>query len=342
MTESTAFTAAPPLERRLERPRDSAFRGVCSAIARYTGTDPVLWRVLVLVLMFFNGLGLVLYVAGVIAIPREDQERSLADRLVHGPDRRLTRKQTMLLILLLILAVGYIRNPSGVVVAAVAVVIGFLWWRGKGDAPVGPAAPAAPVAEWIPTPPRPPRPRSPLGGITASTAAVVAGVLILVAAGTHMPVAVPIAAALAVVGLGLVAGSFFGRSWGLVVLAAALTVSLAAAAAAQPLLDDGVGKRDWSPTGSATYRLGAGKGTLDLTAVAPAADITAQVGYGQLLVVVPASLRLAIDAEADYGDVDLFGKADGGRHHRETFTDPDATVHLHLDVRAGEVKVVRQ
>jgi phage shock protein PspC (stress-responsive transcriptional regulator) len=343
MTESTAFIAAPPLERRLERPRDSAFRGVCSAIARHTGTDPVLWRVLMLVLMFFNGLGLVLYVAGVVAIPREDQERSLAARLVNGPDRRLTRNQTLLLILLLILAVGYIRNPSGVVVAAVAVVIGFLWWRGKGDAPVGPAAPAAPVAEWISTPPLPPRPRSPLGGITASIAAVVAGVLVLVGAtGTHTPVAVPIAAALGVVGLGLVAGSYFGRSWGLFLLAAALTASLGAAAAAQPLLDDGVGKRDWSPTGSASYRLGAGKGVLDLSSVAPTADITAHVGYGQLLVVVPTSLALTVDAEADYGDVDLFGKADGGRHYRQTFTDPDATVHLHLDVRAGEVKVVRQ
>lgn len=342
MTESTAFVAAPP-RARLERPRDSVFRGVCSAIARHTGTDAVLWRVLVLVLMFFNGLGLVLYVLGVVAIPREDQERSLADRLVNGPDRRLTRNQTVLLILLLILGVAYVRNASGVVVAAVAVAVGFLWWRGKGDAPVGPAAPAAPVAEWIPPPPLPPRPRSPFGGITVSVAALVAGALVLVGVtGTHMPVAVPIAAALGVVGLGLVAGSSFGRSWGLVLLAAVLTVWLAIAAAAQPLLDDGVGKRDWSPTGSASYRLGAGKGILDLGSVAPTADITAHVGYGELLVVVPASLALAVDAEADYGDVDLFGKADGGRHHRQTFTDPDATVHLHLDVHAGEVKVVRQ
>src|SRR4051812_47301837 len=226
MTESPVYTASP----RLERPRDSAFQGVCSAVARATGTDPLLWRVLVVVLTLFNGLGVLLYLTGMAVIPREDEEHSLAERLLRGPDRHLERRQLVLVVLLVVAGVAYLGHESSLVVVAVAGLLGLVWWRGRSDAPaVVTAAPAAAVEPrvWTPPPPRPPRPRSPLGGITLALAAAVAGVLALLdATGTDMPVAVPIAGALAVVGVGLVVGSFFGRSWGLVLLAAALTASL--------------------------------------------------------------------------------------------------------------------
>jgi phage shock protein PspC (stress-responsive transcriptional regulator) len=344
MTESPVYTATP----RLERPRDSAFRGVCTAVARATGTDPLLWRVLIVVLTLFNGLGVLLYLIGIATIPREDQEHSLAERLLRGPDRHLEGRQLLLVVLLVVSAVAYLGHESSLVVVAVAGILALVWWRGREDVP--PTTPvvttAAPVAEppvWTPPPPRPPRPRSPFGGITLALAAAVAGLLALLdATGTDMPVAVPIAGALAVVGVGLVVGSFFGRSWGLVLLAAALTASLGVAAAVQPLVDDGVGTRDWSPTASADYRLGAGKGVLDLGSVRPSADITAHVGYGQLLVEVPAGLAVDLDARSEYGDVQVYGKEVGGRHEHQVLSDPDATVHLHLSVRAGQVKVVHQ
>jgi phage shock protein PspC (stress-responsive transcriptional regulator) len=346
-TASSATTST-----RLERPRDSAFKGVCSAIARATGTDAVLWRVLVIVLMLFHGLGAVLYLAGIVAIPREDEEQSLGERLLNGPDRRLSRNQILLLLFLGLLVLLYIGNPSGIVVASVAAVMGFVWWRGRGEGPLfSPPAAApfdatiAPEVErtWTPPPPVPPRPRSPLGPVTVSLAAVVAGVLALIGAtGTDVPAAVPIAAALGIVGIGLVVGSFFGRSWGLFLLAGFLTAALGVAAAVQPLLDDGVGDRSWSPTGSASYRLGAGQGVLDLSDVAPKADITARVHFGQLLVEVPEGLPVVIDARSEFGDVELFGKNVGGRHEHQVLSDSDATVHLHLSVRAGEVKVVRK
>jgi phage shock protein PspC (stress-responsive transcriptional regulator) len=340
MTESTAQTFSP----RLERPRDSAFKGVCSALARTTGTEPVLWRVLAVILTLFSGLGILLYLIGLVTIPREDEEHSLAHRLIHGPDRRFERNQVLLLVLVLVAGLSYVGDTSHLVVGGVALVLGFLWWRGRGEPAVLPAPqatePSAAAPVWAPPPPRPARPRSPLGGITVSIAAIVAGVLALIGVtGTDMPAAVPVAAALAVVGVGLVAGSFFGRSWGLFVLAGFLTLALGMAAGVQPLIDDGVGERDWSPTASADYRLGAGKGVLDLRGVRTA-DITAHVGYGQLLVLVPAGLPVAIDATSDYGDVDLYGKDEGGRHHHEIRNDPDATVHLQLSVRAGQIKVV--
>lgn len=342
MTESPAYPAAP----RLERPRDSAFQGVCTALARATGTDSLLWRVLAVVLTLFNGLGVLLYLTGMAVLPREGEEHSLAERLVRGPDRHLERRQLVLLVLLVVSAVAYLGHQSSLVVLVVAAVLGLVWWRGRPEAapPVLSTAQPAPVEPAVRTapPPRPRRPRSPYGRITVALAAAVAGVLTLLAAtGTDMPVAVPVAGALAVVGVGLLVGSFHGRSWGLVVLAALLTVGLCLAAAVQPLVDDGVGTRDWSPTASGDYRLGAGKGVLDLSAVGPSADITAHVGYGQLLVEVPAGLAVDVDARSEYGDVQVYGRDVGGRHEHQVVTDPDATVHLHLSVRAGQVKVVR-
>jgi phage shock protein PspC (stress-responsive transcriptional regulator) len=342
MTESTT-TFAPT---RLERPRDSAFQGVCTAIARATGTEPVLWRVLTVVLTLFGGLGFVLYLVGIVAIPREDEQYSLAHRAIRGPDRHFERNQVLLLVLAAVVLIGYVGDVNHGIVTASAAVLAFFWWRGRADAPTTPPAVTAPlIAEavtWTPPPPRPPRPKSPFGGVTVSVAALVAGLLVLLGAtGADLPVAVPIAAALAVVGVGLVAGSFYGRSWGLFWLAGLLTVGLGLATAAQPLIDDGVGKRDWSPTGSASYRLGAGKGSLDLATVKTGADVTAHVGYGQLLVLVPAGTDITVDASTDYGDIALFGKEYGGRHQQRSLADPEATVHLHLDVRAGEIKVVR-
>ena len=345
------MTAVP----RLERPRDSAFRGVCSALARHTGTDPVLWRVLFAVLVVFDGLGLLLYLAGMLLIPYEGEPQSLYQRLAHGPDRHLSGEQVLLVVLLTIVGIGWLGHPRSAVVLAVGGALGYLIWRGRQDGAVASVATAEPTAAAAATPytplvtppvtwtPPPPKPRSPLGGITVGVAAAVAGVLALLGvSGVDMPVAVPIAAALGVVGIGLVAGSFFGRSWGLVLLAGLLTVALGVANGVQPLLDDGVGTRDWAPvTGASTYKLGAGKGVLDLSSV-ESGDVTAHVGYGQLLVEVPANRAVDIDARSDYGDIDLYGKSYGGRHQHRTFGSSDAALHLHLSVRAGQIKVVQQ
>ena len=349
---------------RLERPYGTPFRGVCSALARATGTDPVLWRVLFAVLVVFDGLGILLYLLGMLLIPYEGQQHSLAERLVHGPDRRMSRPEMWLVIAAAVVGIAYVSHPRSAVVLVVAGAIGYLMWRERTGHAVPAAPPASPptaapgseaspsvppatppyvppVAPPIAWTPPPPRPRSPLGGITVGVAAAVAGVLVLIGvSGVHMPVAVPIAAALGVVGIGLVAGSFFGRSWGLVLLAGVLSVALAVASGVQPLLDDGVGRRDWSPVnGTSSFTLGAGKGVLDLTGI-ESGDVTARVGYGQLLVEVPSSITVDVDARSDYGDIDLYGKSYGGRHQHRTLGSSDATVHLHLSVRAGEIKVV--
>ena len=46
MTETAAPPQGPPTPRSLYRdPDNSMFAGVCTAVGRYTGTDPVIWRI---------------------------------------------------------------------------------------------------------------------------------------------------------------------------------------------------------------------------------------------------------------------------------------------------------
>jgi hypothetical protein len=317
-----------------------------------TGTEPVLWRVLVVVLTLFNGLGVLLYVAGVIAIPREDEPQSLAERLIHGPDRRLSTNQVIVLLIGVLAVAGFLGDSSAPVVLGVAALIGFVLWRQRHEGAVtsppvaGTVVLEKPLPVWTPPPPRPPRPRSPLGGITASIAAAVAGVLVLIGvSGTSVPAEVVIAAALGVVGLGLVAGSFFGRSWGLVLLATALGLALAATLAVRPIVDDGVGDRTWTPTGTSSYRLGVGEARLDLAGLTESATVAGHVEIGHLLVLVPEGYGVDLSARAKVGDVEVFGTERDGRKPSQDLVVAAAsgkpTITLDLFVRTGFLEVRR-
>ncbi|MCW2623128.1 MAG: PspC domain protein, partial [Frankiales bacterium] len=81
----------PPFRQELVRlHEDRLWLGVCAAIGRATGTDPVLWRVAIIVLSFFGGSGLVVYGAGWLLIRDESEPRSIADRVLHGRPRRIS------------------------------------------------------------------------------------------------------------------------------------------------------------------------------------------------------------------------------------------------------------
>ena len=68
---------------KLVRPRQGRYiAGVCAALGRATNTDPVLWRVLLAVLGFFGGIGVLLYLIGWLVIPAEGDTASPIESLL--------------------------------------------------------------------------------------------------------------------------------------------------------------------------------------------------------------------------------------------------------------------
>ncbi len=172
-----------------------------------------------------------------------------------------------------------------------------------------------------------------------------------------------LAAALGVVGLGLVVGAWLGRAPWLVLVAVGLGLTLAATTAARPAIDYGIGERTWTPTSAAqqSYRLGVGEGTLDLTGLqARETDpiaVTARVGVGHLLVLVPPGLRVEVAARASLGELLVDDRTPQGTGRETTqsgspFDNPvtlsrtlgpegSTDIRLDLSVGTGQVEVRR-
>lgn len=341
--------------------------GVCVAVARSTGTDPVLWRVLVAVLAVFGGTGLVLYAAGLLLIPLEGDRQSTAERWLRGRDST-TPTALALVVVGAVLLLLVTNAGEGLVPLAVVGLLAFLALRRRQDGPApasavpGPAsydgqayAPHGPftAAAPLPLPPLPPRSGSLLGPLTVCAALVVVGALLAARASGLDGVTAShvLTAALVVVGLGLVVGARFGRSRGLVVLGIALAVALGGARSVEDAVDGSVGERTWVVTGPAVERLGLGEAVLDLTQV-PAGteaglEVVASVGVGELLVLVPEDLTLELDASVGLGELDVDGsesEAQGGTSlDSQTRLGPAGPVDITLDagVGVGQLEVRR-
>jgi phage shock protein PspC (stress-responsive transcriptional regulator) len=180
--------------------------------------------------------------------------------------------------------------------------------------PPPPIGPTYPVYTPPPVPPAPPKERSVLGRVTLSVALVVVGLLIgwNAATDSDVPARVVVAAALGVIGAGLVVGAFIGRARGLVVWGVILT-ALASIAAFVPdvPMDGGVGDRTWRPGTVAdlrsTYELGIGDAELDLSqldlSTADVQRVEVRQGVGDLTIVVPDDVVVRIDADVQGGDL---------------------------------------
>lgn len=362
----------------LVRPRDGRlFRGVCAGLGRYTGTDPVLWRVLVAVLAVFGGAGLVLYLAGWLLVPEEGAAQSQAERMVDSRNVNPVVVVGLGGLLLLALLVTLDGDGGGLVPLAVLGLIGYLVLRNRQAAPstTGWAAPAAwttpetaaPPSSYgpppppaygapppygtpvfgPPPPPTPRPPRSPVGWVTLSATVVVVGLVLLAAAlgADGVTAERVLAAALLVVGGGLLVGAVRGRARWLAFFAVPLALALAAVTAVGDEFDPSSGLRTWVVSGSAEHALGAGEATLDLRPLDGSERrgvvVESRVGAGQLVVLVPEDLRVRIDASVGIGELRVTG-LDGTSETTEG-SDVDDVIELgpsgartvELDVRVG-------
>ncbi len=200
-----------------------------------------------------------------------------------------------------------------------------------GSLPPSPPAPPpqyAAVPPTPPAPPRPPRPRSHLFAFTVSLALIALGVLAAFdVSGAEPPAGAYPALALTVTGLGLVLGAWFGRArslvfWGLLLSLVTLVASVVGQA--RTMSDDTVDQQVTITTVSqlpTSDRYGAGQVEYDLSGLDLAggsASMSSQIGFGEIVVVVPRDLDVVLDARTGVGALTAFGSDTGGvNQHRE-------------------------
>lgn len=346
-------TTGPPVRRGLARSAEhNLIAGVAGGLAATWGWKPWLVRLLFLVATPLAGLGVVLYLLGWLLIPLEGTSRSIAAGIAAGLGVR-RRWVGLGAVILGGLIVGRVANLDlGVLIAGALIVTGYLLYR--GDLQMSEDAEPEPpdYVFGIGSRSRPLRPPSYLGrltiGVLITTLGVMAG---LDAAGIAFPTSRHYAAAaVLVVGGGLLVGSVYGRGRGLIVLGLLLLPILVVAAVAdhrfgssweyvtvRPATLDGVGSE---------YRIAAGAITIDLSRVdfeGRAIELDLESGIGDVYVQLPPDVSLEAAGNAIYGNVAIEDRYSSGIGANVVHSLPGAagTVRLDADVRIGNISVYR-
>lgn len=210
-------------------------------------------------------------------------------------------------------------DPAAATVGAPGAAVPAPHGMGPGRTYAGVSAPKAPIIV---------RERRPSGGFTGFALVLGLGVLAFGLAwsaardwGVRAPeVPFGLACAVGVVGIALVVKGLRGRRAPLI---GALAVLTALAALATAVIPSGLGQfsatageRTWVPVAGASdpnYRLGMGSARLDLSGLTAATTdnqpVTASVGMGEILLVVPEGLVVVVDATVSAGEIGQ--RADG-------------------------------
>jgi phage shock protein PspC (stress-responsive transcriptional regulator) len=424
MTEDS--TAAPPS--RLPRvPGGRMLAGVCTGLGRYTGIDPVIFRVGFALLVIAGGQGILLYIAAALLMPADSVRMSLGEQVL----RRRFDGETVLIILGLLLGLGVLISATGrglsgdslIVVTVFALVLLVAHTRDvnligvarslperlqghppeshvppdtmdpnaaasvpsnaedaagpyagphtegmidlatldtyRPGAPPPPPAPTMPIAPPAPRPPRPPRPRWVLTPVTMLLA-MMAGAAVVPAVAGRSPnsiAQITMATGLAIVGLGLVVGSVFGRGRGLVACGTVLSLGLLATSlVALAPQNARFGDVAWRPVDATpseqNYRMAMGDGTLDLTALrlrpGQRIRVNAEIVVGELRVTVPRTSRVEAHLNAKVGDVTVEKRVISGPNATlDEVLEPEGpaknlpTIELYVRGKLGNVEVTR-
>ena len=184
MTDQTQTFATPPgpppggrgPAPTLYRSRsDRKLAGVCGGLAAYLGIDPIILRILVVVLALFGGSGVLLYAAAWLLLPDEGQSRSELQKLLDRDGNRpaaFTIVVTVLVIIGALLAFSSVfdrhrfpgTGPDIWPLVAVGGIAALVWYNRRNPrppvappythsqpAPYGtPAQPYAPAASYTP------------------------------------------------------------------------------------------------------------------------------------------------------------------------------------------------
>jgi phage shock protein PspC (stress-responsive transcriptional regulator) len=210
--------------------------------------------------------------------------------------------------------------------------------------------PTGEAASWNP-PPVPDRDASILSRSTIGLALVTAGLLWLLRVADVIVIGPGqvLAAALLVVGLGLLIGSWAGRGRGLIGVGLVLLpiVLIAQLVAPQSFtlgeFRQGVGEAVLAPTEvedlEPTYQVGAGTLTLDLSELELTGthQVRVQVGFGEAVIVVPDDVTVEVTGQVGGGELTAFGRRSSGLAVDRVILDEvdDEVGRLELDVQVG-------
>lgn len=379
----TATTPLTPTEteRRLIRPTDDrVVGGVCAGLARYFGLDPLVYRIAFAALVLLGGSGLFLYGAAWLVIPDERRGESLVEEAIR---RHRTRPWLVLGVGLVAFGVLFglteshlWPDPGSLWIAALAIGLGVVWWqlrdrpRSGGTAEHGVGAPVteaevAPPAGTVSgqpggqataetAPAAPKRRRIPILLPTIGAVLAAAGVLGILEITDIVDVdwALALAVGVVLIGLAVAVGAFFGATGALAVIGTLLAAAMVLVAAVDIPLHGAIGNREYLPATASelepSYELAVGTLRVDLRDVVLPAGTTrieTSVGIGELTVVVPAGVRVEVDARTQAGESIVLGSREDGwdvTQHvtagAETATGP--TLEVDAEVGFGALKVL--
>ena len=137
--------------------------GVCAGIGRATNTDPVLWRVLIVVLTLFGGVGLLVYLVGWLLTPAEGDTASPIEALIGRGESRTSPLIAVLVgFLAVITFLVVVQDSIYAAVLAATVLISALVLINRPRTPQQQPQAYAP-APYVPPPPQYPVHPAPVG-----------------------------------------------------------------------------------------------------------------------------------------------------------------------------------
>lgn len=348
---------------------DRMVAGVCSGLARYLNIDPVILRVILVALTFVGFAGVFLYAGAWLFLPSDDQPKSVAAKWFKLEDNE-EQVRVVGLIVAGILAItagsGFFDGNWGGPFpwfGLIAFAILYIWvirpaQRRKEHTVSAPSdttvqtADGETVTQVLAQPQEPKTPWSPvLTLITLSTALIaMGGVAIYAEANGSVPWTSYAVAALGVIGLGLLIGTFWGNG-GLLVPIGGIIAAILAVTALLPSSRIG---QDIYPEGtnsvSSSYKLGIGELRLNLDQLSDPAQldgrtIRVRLGIGQTRIVVPATTNVEVRSKVYAGEITVFDRKTNGTETRLNYPADDLSapkLTLIISQSIGDIEVIKQ
>jgi len=377
-------TKSTPLNTELRRPKNGRMlAGVAAGIADRVGVDRWVIRLAFLVLFFGGGAGLLLYIAGWLLIPEEGETESLGQRWANQANS--TRPWVGVILVVVAAAILFSNFPffdGGLLFPTALLVIGILLYRGdlpgidwKPRPHPDKTAPGPTTTETItamtanfdsptitqpiaPVVIKPRTPPSPLGQITVGATAMALGLL---GAIDRLSPAIDadarhyFALAVAILGLGTLIGTFYGRARWLIPIGLLLVPPMVGASVVASFDGNWRSPQLVRPSqfaGLATmYEKGAGELVIDLTELPWSGEtitVNAELGVGALELRVPAGVGVEASGDVGIGEfaIDSISEgdstSDGGFGIDRTFSvegSGQGMVIANLEVGIGRIVV---